>query len=81
MIKIAKQGNQCLLHLQYHQQTFVQIQQTCKYIYVYKNRENQMWISIKFSSQDRLHAPLQNEMLSFSGQYRGRGTTDSPVMV
>ena len=74
MIKITKKGNHFLLHLQYHQQTYVHIWQTCKYI-LYKNRRNQMCISI--ISQDRLHAPLQNERLNFSGLYRGRGATDS----
>lgn len=78
MIKITKKGNQFLLHLQYHQQTYVHIWQTCKYI-LYKNRRDQMCISI--ISQDRLHAPLQNERLNFSGLYRGRGATDSPAMV
>lgn len=78
MIKITKKGNQFLLHLQYHQQTYVHIWQTCKYI-LYKNRRNQICISI--ISQDRLHAPLQNERLNFSGLYPGRGATDSPAMV
>lgn len=36
MIKITKKGNQFLLHLQYHEQTHVHIQQTCKYIYYIK---------------------------------------------
>lgn len=36
MIKITRNGNQFLLHLQYHQQTYVHIQQTCKYIYYIK---------------------------------------------